>query len=71
MITSAVFLVFGGLFILKLMTGIMQLLGYQWQNDGKDKYRIMKIFSVPLISAAILMTFAIWGIPLLQANGMQ
>ncbi len=71
MITSLVFLIVGGAFVLTLFKGLFGLLSFNWSEEDNNGRRIISLFKWPLLCFAVLMIFIIWGIPYLDANNLK
>ena len=71
MISSIVFLVLGGVFIMKTIKGIFTLLGTDHSKTPLDGSMMFSLFKIPLLCFVLLMVYAIWGIPFLEANNYE
>lgn len=71
MISSLVFLIVGGAFVLTLFKGIFKLIGQDSGPAGLNGKALMKIFMIPILCFLTLMIYVLWILPYLNANGMQ
>jgi len=71
MISSIVFLVIGGAFVLTLFKGIFMLLGHDFGPEGLNGKAIINIFKIPLFCFVLLMIYVLWVLPYITANGLE
>lgn len=63
MVVGIFFVVVGGVFVFTMLMQIIAMFSYEWLLDGKDKYRVLKKFSVPLICFLLMVVFIAFVMP--------
>lgn len=63
MVVGLFFIIVGGLFVFTTLKEIIGLFSYEWQLDGKDKYRILNRLKIPIICFILILLFVSFVIP--------